>query len=163
MQNNLPEVTKYIVTNSTFCLISYSQRNKIFTLVLDKHGKVTTPYKPLRIIRHTCLLHGSTFDATVFQSKQFFGHNRHKLPIMVAYNFGDPCIMFPLFSPHSKQNIWISLNAIVNIQEYDESTIVSFIDGSEHIFPIHLKSFNQQYVRAAVYYKHLILQRKVSL
>lgn len=163
MVQNPTQHNKYYITNSTYCLISQPISGKVFTEVLDKHGKTTMSYPPLRVIRQTCSLNGSTFEATTKQAKEFLGHNRHKVPIMVAYNFGDPCVIFPLFSPRSKQNIWVTVNAIINIEEVNESTLVTFVNGSERIFPVHLKSFNQQYVRAVLYYKNLILQRKALL
>lgn len=163
MIKNLHQVTSYIVTNSTFCLRSYEHRGKIHTLIADKHGTVTYNNKPLKIIRSTCRLHGSSYEASKYQAKQFFGKNKHKLPIMVAYDFGDPCILFPLFSPYSSQNIWISLHAIANITAKGTETVVIFIDGSEESFPIHMKSFNHQYVRATMYYKDLILKRNAKL
>ena len=159
MYKNLSPVTNYVITNSTFMLKSFAHRNRIQTLISDKHGKVTFANKPLKIIRSTCRLHGSSFEASKYQAKQFFGKNKNKLPIMVAYDFGDPCILFPLFSPLSPQNIWISLHAIANIKAKDSETIVTFIDGSEEILPLHIKSFNHQYVRASMYYKHILLTR----
>ncbi|MCH7320668.1 competence protein ComK [Solibacillus sp. MA9] len=163
MNRNSEQISKYYITNSTYCLISQPNSDKVFTVILDKHGKTTMSFPPLRVIRHTCTLNGSTFEATTQQAREFLGHNRHKVPIMVAYNFGDPCVVFPLFSPHSKQNIWVTVNAIINIEEMNESTLVTFVDGTEQIFPVHLKSFNQQYVRAVLYYKNLILQRKALI
>lgn len=163
MTKNLHQISNYIASNSTFCLISHPHRSKVHTIISDKHGKVIYPNKPLKIIRNTCRLHGSSYEASNYNAKLFFGKSKHKLPIMVAYDFGDPCILFPLFSPHSSQNIWISLHAIVNINELGNETIVTFIDGSEERLPIHMKSFNHQYVRAAMYYKHLITKRNSKL
>ena len=163
MKSNSELVPKYIISNSTYCLISQPYRNKIYTLALDKYGQFTVPFPPLRVLRHTCSLHGTTYEAAKHHAKSFFGRGRHKMPIMVAYNFGDPCVLFPLFSPQSKQNIWITLNAVVNIEEQNESTLVTFINGTQRVLPVHLKSFNQQYVRAAIYYKNIIIQRNGSL
>ncbi|WP_339175284.1 competence protein ComK [Solibacillus sp. FSL R5-0691] len=163
MISNLTQKTNYIISNSTFCLQSYQQRDKIHTAILDKYGQSTSPYKPLKIIRDTCRLHGSSYDASKYQARRFFGENKHKLPIMVAYDFGDPCILFPLFSPFSPQNVWLSLNPIINISEDGDKTLVTFVDNTEVSLDINMKSFNQQYVRAAMYYKYLLLQRNAIL
>ena len=163
MTSNIPQNSNYIISNSTFCLSSYQYRDKIHTIILDKYGKVTAPYKPLKLVRNTCRLHGSSYEASKYQARRFFGENKHKLPVMVAYDFGEPCILFPLFSPYSPQNIWIALNSIINISEAGDKTRVTFLDGTEIHFAIHMKSFNQQYVRAAMFYKHLILNRHATL
>ena len=163
MTSNIPQNSNYIISNSTFCLSSYEYRDKIHTVILDKYGKVSSPYKPLKLIRNTCRLHGSSYEASKYQARRFFGENKHKLPVMVAYDFGEPCILFPLFSPYSPQNIWIALNSIINISEAGDKTRVTFLNGTEVHFAIHMKSFNQQYVRAAMFYKHLLLQRHATL
>lgn len=163
MTRNLQENSNYIISNSTFCLASYQYRDKVHTSILDKFGETTFPAKPLKIIRNTCRLHGSSYDASIYQAKQFFGENKHKLPIMVAYDFSDPCILFPLYSPYSTQNIWIALNPIINIREQSDQTVLTFIDETELCLNIHMKTFNQQYVRAAMFYKHLLIQRRAVL
>lgn len=163
MTKSIPKVSNYIASHTTYFLKSISHHERIYTLVADKHGRVIYPYKPIKIIRNTCKLHGSTYQASQLQAKQFFGKNKHKLPILISYDFGDPCIFFPLFSPSSPHNIWIAFQSIVNIVEHKEETIVTFIDGSEEYLPLHCKSFNHQYVRASMFYKHLILKRNSTL
>ena len=104
MTKNLPLLTNYIISNSTYCLISYAHRDKVYSKILDKHGTVTSPFKPLKIIRSTCRLHGTSYEASKHLAKQFFGDSKHKLPIMVAYDFGDPCILFPPRIPSDPQS-----------------------------------------------------------
>ncbi len=53
----------------------------------------------------------------------FFG-NQHKLPIVVAYDFGFPCIFLPTYSPNSIHNTWIGLHAISNIIQSENGCIV---------------------------------------
>lgn len=163
MKNNLHEVSSYIVSNSTFLLRSHPNQAKVHTIISDKYGKSLYPNKPLKLIRETCRLHGSSYEASKYQAKEFFGDSKHKLPIMVAYDFGEPCVLFPLFSPNSSQNIWVSLHAVINIVPHNNETIVTFIDGTEERLPTHYKSFNYQYIRAMLFHKHLVLQRKKSL
>ena len=163
MISNVQENSNYIISNATFCLTSYQHRDKVYSLILDKFGETTSPAKPLNLIRNTCRLHGSSYDASIYQAKQFFGDSKHKLPVMVAYDFGDPCILFPLYSPYSTQNIWIALNPIINIRQHSDQTILTFIDETELCLNVHMKSFNQQYVRAAMFYKHLLIRRRAAL
>ena len=163
MSQNLHHVSNYVITNSTYCLKSHPHRGKIHTIISDKHGKVVYANRPLKLVRHTCRLHGSSYEAAKYHAAQFYGKNKHKLPIMAAYDFGDPCILFPLYSPHSQQNIWISLHAISNIVEHENETIVTFLNGSVERLPVHMKTFNHQYVRAAMYYKYIISKRNSSL
>ena len=159
MPNKLRYVTSYIASSTTFLLRSIPSDDKIHTIILDKQGKVKFANKPLKIIRNTCLLYGTTFQASLMMAKMFFGDNKHKLPIVVSVDYGNPCVFFPLYSPFSTANIWVNLQAIINIVEHGQETVLTFVDMSEEILPIHCKSFNQQYVRAMMYYKYLTINR----
>lgn len=152
-------VPSYIVSSTTFLLRPHISHDKIHTIIYDKQGKIMFADKPLKIIRSTCRMHGTTFTAIQRKAKLFFGNARHKLPILLTTDYGNPCIFFPLFSPHSPNNAWINLHAITNIKEVGEETIVTLSISTEVTLPIHYKSFNQQYVRAMMYYKYLVHQR----
>lgn len=159
MKNNFRYVTSYFASSTTFMLSSFTTNGKVHTLIHDKQGTVMFAQKPLKIIRSTCRAHGTTLQGAQMMAKLFFGDSRHKLPIMLSMDYGNPCVFFPLFSPHSSSNIWVNLQSIININERGEETIVTLTDMTEIVLPIHCKSFNQQYVRAMMYYKHIILNR----
>ncbi|MEK4228453.1 competence protein ComK [Solibacillus sp. FSL H8-0538] len=159
MNKDFRYVTSYIASNTTFLLRSITANGKTHTIIHDKQGKVKFAQKPIKIVRATCRIHGTTFEAAQKMAKLFFGDNRHKLPIMISIDYGNPCVFFPLFSPHSTSNIWVNLQSITNIVERGDETIITLTDMSEEVLPIHYKSFNQQYVRAMMFYKHLILNR----
>lgn len=72
MVQNPKQHNKYYITNSTYCLISQPISGKVFTEVLDKHGKTTMSYPPLRVIRQTCSLNGSTFEGDDKAGKGIF-------------------------------------------------------------------------------------------
>lgn len=158
-------ISSYIISSSTYLLESATPvaGNRIQTIIYDKHGVSTIDQKPLKLVRNTCRLHGTSLEAATETAKLFFGSNRHKLPIAVSIEYGNPCIIFPLFSPHSSANIWINLNSIVNIQEEGDETRLTFTNMVEKTLPIQCKSFNQQYVRAMMYYKHILRSRNTSL
>lgn len=156
-------ITSYIISNSTYLLETVTTNNRIHTTIYDKHGISKIDQKPIKIVRTTCRLHGTSLEAATETAKHFFGSNRHKLPIVVSVEYGNPCILFPLFSPHSAANIWINLNSIINIHEEEDGTRITFTNMTEKILPIQCKSFNQQYVRAMMYYKHILRSRNISL
>lgn len=160
MEQNMRYVKSYIMSNTTFLVSPVVVGNKIHTIIFDKQGKVKLAQKPLRTIRSSCKSHGTTLTAAQARAKLFFGNEKHKLPIMLTMDFGNPCIFFPLFSPQSEANSWINLQSIINITPSDSQTTVTFKDQSEVTLPIHYKSFNLQYVRATMYAKHLMNIRR---
>lgn len=151
--------SNYLISNSTYLIMSEINGDRVQTIVHEKQGVSKIEQHPLKLVRHTCRLHGTSYEGAVQMAKLFFGPNRHKLPIVMLVEYGNPCVFFPLFSPHSPSNIWINLHAIINIQEAGDETIVTLSNHTEVKLPLHCKSFNQQYVRAMMYYKFLMRSR----
>ena len=160
--NQEKNLTSYIISNSTYLLSSVDTGDRTQTIIYDKYGISKIDQKPLKLVRNTCRLHGTSLEAATKTAKAFFGHNRHKLPIVISIEYGNPCIFFPLFSPQSSANIWINLHSIINIQDHGDETLVTFSNMLEKKLPLHCKSFNQQYVRAMMYYKHILRTRNAS-
>lgn len=156
-------LTSYIISNSTYLLSSIDTEDRVQTTIYDKYGISKINQKPLRLVRNTCRLHGTSLEAATQTAKDFFGHNRHKLPIVIAVEYGNPCIFFPLFSPQATENTWVNLHAIINIESAEDETLVTFTNMLEKHLPLHCKSFNQQYVRAMMYYKYILRTRSASL
>ena len=160
--NIIKKVCNYTITNSTFVLKSTQINNRIQTTIYDKHGQSIIDQRPLKLVRNNCRLHGTSYEAALAHAKEFFGENRHKLPIVISMEYGNPCVIFPIFSPYSETNCWVVLHPIINIQQHDDETIVTFSNMTEVTLPIQYKTFNQLYVRAMMYYKYVLRKRNSS-
>lgn len=160
--NKIKKVCNYAITSSTYLLKSVELNSRVQTVIYDKHGTSTMNHRPLKLVRDTCRLHGTSYEAALAHAKSFFGPNRHKLPIVVSMEYGNPCIILPLYSPYSATNIWVCLNPIINIQQLGDETLLTFTNMTEVVLPIQCKTFNQHYVRAMMYYKYVMRSRNSS-
>lgn len=91
-------VNGYLISFNTYLLQPIQHDSKVFTHVIDKHNELIVTRKPMHVLRKSCLSLGSTYEAAKQSAKRFFG-NQHKLPIVVAFDYGYPCIFLPTFSP----------------------------------------------------------------
>lgn len=161
-------VDSYHVSFNTYLVEPIQHEDKLFSRVYDKSGEVIVSRKPLYIIRKSCLLMGSNYNAARETSKSFFGKEKHKLPIIISHDYGIPCVFFPLLSPTSPNNLWIGLHAITNIRRYNDCTEITLKNGKEIILHVHYSSFCSQYVSATMLQKYaknqrLILQNELEL
>lgn len=123
--DSISKLSHYIISKHTYFLESKEVGKKMHTIVCDERGKFEVPYSPLKIVKNSCKANGSHYDICLGQSKDLLRDTqRHKLPIVVGSDFGKPLILFPLFSPESKANIWIVYNNVLKYNSFDNISIV---------------------------------------
>ncbi|MGE7090226.1 competence protein ComK [Lysinibacillus sp. NPDC048646] len=152
-------VNGYLMSFNTYLLQPIQHDSKIFTRVIDKHNELIVTRKPMHVLRKSCLSLGTTYEAAKYSAKRFFG-NQHKLPIVVAYDYGFPCIFLPTYSPNSIHNTWIGLHAISNIIPNEIGCIVTLKNGMHIELTITYASISKQFVNASMLYKHYMGERK---
>ena len=155
MNRNIKQLDFYHITNATYLLIPLRHEKKLHTVVYDKTGILHVTQSPMKIIRASCRQMGSSYQSALDISKQYFGNNKHKLPIVVAMDYGNPCIMFPLMSPKSPYNCWVTFNSLINIKDRAGQINVTFKNHTESNLDIQYASFSKQYVSSAMLHKYL--------
>ena len=153
MTKAVPVLDSYQIRLDTYLIAPYQMGDKTYSYVYDKSGEYIVKRKPLYIVRRSCKLFGYSYKTAIQFSKEFFGKDKHKLPILLPHE-GVPNIMFPLYSPSSLNNIWIGLHGIANIGDHKQSQEITLIDGKETPLPVSNTSFNSQYLRAIKLYTH---------
>lgn len=104
--------SSYIISFDTAVLQPIQINNKIYTKVRNFSGdSFIVGMKPYDIVRKSCSYYGSSFQESTQLSKEAIG-NFHKLPMIIAHDYGYPCIFLPILSPKSDLNVWFSLRAI---------------------------------------------------
>lgn len=144
----------YIIGKHTYLLESKHNGEKIHTIVYDRRGIYEVAKSPLNLVKKNCNLFGSSYEASLQQSKYVLGKTQtHKLPVVVGYDFGKPLILYPLFSPQSKQNTWIMFN---NVTEFNfQSMQPSIVLGNqfEYPLPVHKSTITSQTTASFALYK----------
>lgn len=109
-QNNSP----YIISFDTFIIQPIMTPNKIESAIIERNQEITSFRRPSQIVRKSCYYYGNSFQSIINSSKRILGKS-HKLPIVIAHDFGQPLVFFPTMSPTSIHTEWIGLHAIRNI------------------------------------------------
>lgn len=151
--NNVRILKQYVFSNSTFVLQSKMFDEKLHSLVLDKDERLLVPIKPNVIIGRSLKRINSSFPHARDISKEVLGDTSKKLPLVIGNHFGQPLVIFPLFSPDSKDNCWVFYNAITKIGGVRDSVQVEFKHQYEWTANVSRQVFNNQYVNATNLYK----------
>lgn len=129
---------------------SYSdgtERNK--NLFVRK--KVDVLKSPVRIIDHNLQNMISSYETSLRSSQKHLERlQKHKLPIVVGNYQGVPLVLFPIYSPESKQNIWILYNNVLTIEVHTNNTAVIFVNEQRLDLPIQQKTLVQQMTSSGI-------------
>ena len=121
------------------------------TMVINK--KVEVPKSPIRVIDHNLQNMVSSYESSLKSSQKHLEKlQRHKLPLVVGNYRGTPLVLFPIFSPDSKQNIWVHYNNVLNIEIYNHRTTVIFKNEQQLDLPIQKNTLVQQMASSGVLY-----------
>ena len=143
----------YPLSYSTYVIQSKMIGDKLHAYVFDKDGYKYVKVKPNVLIARALKKINSSFSHARDISKSILGEQLKKLPLIVSNHYGQPLIMFPLFSPGSDDNIWVTYNTITHISGQKNLVIVEFNHQSVIELNVSRQSFNNQYVHAANLFK----------
>ncbi|WP_342598843.1 competence protein ComK [Psychrobacillus sp. FSL H8-0483] len=121
----------FLVSFETAVLQPIVINNKVFTKVVNFSGEsLVIGRKPYDIVRHSCSFYGSSFPQSVRLSREVIG-NYLKLPIVIAHDYGNPCILIPILSPKSDLNVWFSFRAIESFVPSDDGCSIVLTNGQK--------------------------------
>jgi competence protein ComK len=151
--------SKYHVSFDTFILQPVKKGNKIETRVMERDGELTVPRKPHHIISKSCIYYGGSLQNATNSTTDTIGI-RHKIPIIVAHDYGMPCIFLPTMSPSSEQNVWLAFHAINYFLPDDMGCVVHFENGQSILLNISVATMQRQYSYAALLSKNFVYRQK---
>jgi len=154
--SNKAEENSFFVSFETAVLEPIVVNNTVFTKVTNFSGEsIIIGKKPFDIVRHSCSFYGSSFQHTVQLSRDAIG-NYLKLPILIAHDFGNPCILIPILSPKSDLNIWFSFRAIESFYPCEEGCVVVLTNGQKVTVPSSPQTISRQVGFANILNMHLL-------
>lgn len=149
-------IKHYAISESTFVIQGRIINGKLCTVVYDRNGYSVINVKPNILIGRSLRNINSTLAHARDVSKTILGDRCKKLPLVIGNHFGQPIILFPLFSPKSKDNIWIVYNSITRIGGDKNSILIEFKHQHEWTSNTSRQIFNNQYVNATNLYKAVL-------
>ena len=154
--SNKVEEKSFFISFETAVLQPVVVNNTIFTKVTNFSGETNIiSKKPFDIVRHSCSFYGSTFQHTARLSRDAIG-NYFKLPILIAHDFGNPCIFIPILSPKSDLNVWFSFKAISSFYPSEEGCVIVLTNGQKITVPSSPQTISRQVGFANILNMHLL-------
>ncbi|MBK3494859.1 competence protein ComK [Viridibacillus sp. YIM B01967] len=131
MEEKLIKLSNFTLSFNTFALFPVFVDNQIYTRVIERDRDFLVEARPSRVIHKSCSDFGTSFKLATNKSREYLGA-RNKLPIVVAYDYGTPCIFLPTLSPSSHYNVWFAMHAIEYFEGSGPSkSIISFKNGQD--------------------------------
>lgn len=137
-------IEEYEISSSTLVVEPLLYGQKIFSKISELEGDVISPFRPLELIKESCLRYGSSFEGRKTATRKLIGFS-HKVPISIS-----PSIyLFPTTSPENPRCIWVAQEHIYDYKkgELNGTTIVRFMNKRVISIPISINSFENQLVR----------------
>lgn len=126
-------INEYVINENTLFLepVRYGEYTKVY----EKNSEpVMIKKTPLKIIRHSCIRHLSTYDGRREASAKVLGINR-KVPINVDHLKGT--YLFPTISHLKPDCVWITLSHLKYLEKVDKKqTKITFMDGQWIVIPV---------------------------
>lgn len=140
-------IEEYEINRFTMMIMPESYGSKIFSKVYELEDEFISPFKPIDIVKKSCVYYGASFDGRKEGTRELIGVT-HKAPIAI-----DPTnniYVFPTTSPNRPQCIWIAPEHVLHHQRIGPSkTFVIFRNKQEFELSVPLSTFESQLHRTA--------------
>jgi competence protein ComK len=148
MSHNTQMIEEYEVNPNTMIIKPLAYGLKIYSQIWELDDEVTSPFKPIDIIKSSCKYFGSSYEGRKEGTRQLTGIT-HKAPITIdPTNF---IYFFPTASPNNPECIWIALDHINYFKRAENAhTQVVFKNKQSFIIPVSYTTFNNQVLRTAL-------------
>lgn len=138
------ELDNYEITKGTLAVVPLDEN---YSLVYEDDQCFKVKKTPLKIIEHSCLYFGSSYNGRREGAMNILG-GEYKVPVLV--NEVDNLIVFPTTSPASSDCVWISLKNLNRIEKEENfRTKVIFNNGKTIEVPISFRTIENQVSRAS--------------
>lgn len=141
-------IEEYEISPATLMIKPLQYGSKLYSSIHELTDELTSPFKPLDIIKKSCQYFGSSYEGRKAGTRQLTGIT-HKSPISI-----DPTnslYFFPTASPNSPHCIWIAPEHIASHENIDGgNTKVVFKNKQKVILPVSYNTFHNQLLRTAL-------------
>ena len=135
--------------------IHYDKKQRLSILTFENGEILTSRRKPVALLNHLCLSHGSTLQGRV-ASAQFVLGIRQKAPVMVCLTMN--CSFFPTQSLRSEGCVWVQARLVRNtISISSTQTRIVIADNNWVDVDIGIRSVKKQLERCENYYTRITM------
>lgn len=161
--NNSNFDSSYALLKSAYIIESIQHKGSVCSRLHTKNGVEVVQQSPLKLVKQLCKSTVRSYEASKNFSKNFFGADTYKLPLIVNEEFNVPTVFFPLFSPQAYNNIWIDFFAIDFVIEHPDKTTLLLSNNQSITFSIHPSSLYKQICRSFFLYKNYVKNKQIII
>jgi competence protein ComK len=145
---NTQLIEEYEINPNTMIIKPLPYGLKVYSQIWELGEELTSPFKPIDIIKKSCRFFGSSYEGRKEGTRQLTGIT-HKAPITIdPTNF---IYFFPTTSPSNPECIWIAQEHILYYKRTDDgNTQAVFKNKQSFILPVSYNTFNNQLLRTAL-------------
>ncbi|MFC5735744.1 competence protein ComK [Cytobacillus gottheilii] len=141
-------IEEYEINPNTMLIRPIQYGSKTYSQIFELDEEVTSPFKPLDIIKEGCRFFGSSYEGRKEGTKQLTGIT-HKAPITIdSTNY---IYFFPTASAHNIECTWISAEHIFSHKRIEGGeTEITFRNKLSLRLPVSYNTFTNQLLRTAL-------------
>lgn len=136
------DIDSYEINKDTCAILNLSED---VSKIIESKNEYLLPKRTFEVMEDSCVYYGSSYEGRLKGTKMILGCN-YKLPIIVEET--NDIIFFPTSGTNTDKCSWISLNNVINYEDYKGYTKVTFLGGKSAIIKISPNSFETQLLRA---------------
>lgn len=121
--------SNHLISFNTYMLKPIIDGNTTKTRIIEHDNELIVPRTPIHIVRKSCHFYGNSLQSATYSARTVL-KKRHKVPIVVAHDFGRPFVFLPTMSPTSVDNMWIALHAISYLEADKTGCIVHLANNN---------------------------------
>ena len=152
---NKNNISTHVISYKSLVLEPFYFESRLGTRIYEGDQIFTVPWKPLHSVFRSCRHYGTSYKSARNNAMTFL-HNRHKLPIVVAYDNGLPLVAIPMMSPKSDLNTWVLFHAIINFEETGNGCLIYLKYNKSIELDVSLATLQRQISLATVLYTDCI-------
>lgn len=150
------QIEEYEINTCTMYVEPVNYGGKVYSRAVELEDEYLSPFKPLDIIKKSCLYFGVDYESRKKGTRLLIGYTR-KVPIIIEPTHH--IYFFPTASPLSPECIWIALEHIESYRRISsKKTMVIFRNKQSHVFPVSVSKIEGQILRTSLL-KTKLLQR----
>jgi len=150
------QIEEYEINSCTMYVEPVVYGGKVYSRSVELEDEFLSPFKPLDIIKKSCIYFGVDYESRKRGTRQLIGYYR-KLPIIIEPT--NHIYFFPTVSPLIPECIWISFEHVESYRRVSaQKTMIIFRNKQSHIFPVPVSTIEGQMLRTSLL-KTKLMQR----
>lgn len=155
----ISQSSNHLISFNTYALKPITDGKTTITRMIEHDNELTVPRPPIHIVRKSCHFYGSSLQSATHSARTVL-RKKHKVPVVVAHDFGRPFVFLPTMSPTSRDNVWIALHAISYVEADRTECTVHLVNDRSIKVDVSDTTIYRQYALGSMLKKDFLEKQK---